>query len=136
MRFDPRNPSGWFADQIAAAQGLDALADVLLQLLDSGLGVWTDGSLYFTRARVHRLGHLSLEVYPRDHNPPHFHVHSSDGSAVFKLEDCSLWKGSLATGDRVRVEWFFRNGGQEKLTEAWERLRPNQKEQGTAHSRE
>jgi hypothetical protein len=134
MEFDPTRPDAYFIQVIEQALTPDDLAEALLKLLNSGLSVWNDGTLYFTRARVERIGHLSFEVYSRDHEPPHFHVRSTEGSASFTLANCAPLKGALGRGDQRMVEWFFRNGGQAKLQAYWDRLRPGEQVTGSTTS--
>jgi hypothetical protein len=68
-----------------------------------------DGEFYFIKELVGRIRNLKIEIYPNDHNPPHFHVKSSDNSinAVFRLDNCQLIKGDLKSKDRKRIEKFF-----------------------------
>ena len=123
---DPSRADDWFRNQIGEGRGVDALAQLLLDLLNSGLSVWHDGSLYFVRARVTRLGRLSLEIYPRDHPPPHFHVRCPDFEAKLAIADCSLIRGSLDRRDHEMIRWFFDNGGRERLEKLWRDLRPGE----------
>ncbi len=52
---------------------------------------------------------MKIEIYSNDHNPPHFHVKSKDGSinAVFRLDNCELIKGTIQSKDRKRIEAFY-----------------------------
>jgi hypothetical protein len=110
--------------KVAECRDLVDLQELLSRFLSSGMSVGPDGSLTFTRARVDRIRGLVLEVYPHDHNPPHFHVRSPDFSAKFTLSDCRFISGSI---DRVScdlIEHFFTNGGKVKLIQAWVRMHP------------
>ena len=129
------SPSDWFRECIAKAATDDALADCLLQLLNSGMSVWRDGSLIFTRARVTAIGRLVLEVYPRDHPPPHFHVRCPDFVAKFAISDCSLLEGEISSSDHDRVRWFFENGGQSRIQKRWDETRPGEVARGAAQQR-
>ena len=68
-----------------------------------------DGDFYFIKELVGRIRNLKIEIYSNDHNPPHFHVKSSDNSinAVFRLDNCQLIKGDLNSKDIKRIEKFY-----------------------------
>lgn len=53
--------------------------------------------LIFKRARVDRVGPMSIEIYANEHSPPHFHVKSSDIDAVFAISDCERLQGSISS---------------------------------------
>ena len=65
--------------------------------------------VYFIKELVGKIRHLKIEIYSNDHNPPHFHVKSNDGSldAIFRLDNCELIKGSIQSKDRKRIEAFY-----------------------------
>ncbi|SOE21711.1 protein of unknown function [Spirosomataceae bacterium TFI 002] len=67
--------------------------------------------VYFIKQLVAQVRHMKIEIYSNDHNPPHFHVSSKDGSinATFRLDNCDLINGSLRKGDRKKIEAFFSN---------------------------
>ncbi len=52
---------------------------------------------------------MKIEIYPNDHNPPHFHVKSNDQSinATFRLDNGELIKGTLGRRDKERIVAFF-----------------------------
>jgi hypothetical protein len=81
--------------QVTSAATLDEAAASLALLLSSGLSVWQDGTLYYTKQLVARIHGLKIEVYAREHPPPHFHVTGSGINATFSLEDCSHISGEL-----------------------------------------
>ena len=52
------------------------------------------------------LGSIQIRVYPRDHQPPHFHISTTYGEAVMRLADLSLVKGRLKRADlRAVLHW-------------------------------
>ncbi|WP_405606541.1 DUF4160 domain-containing protein [Polaribacter sp. Asnod1-A03] len=65
--------------------------------------------VYFIKELVSRIRNMKIEIYSNDHNPPHFHVKSSDKSinATFRLDNCNLLKGEIDIKDRKRIEAFF-----------------------------
>ena len=65
--------------------------------------------VYFIKELVGRIRNMKIEIYSNDHNPPHFHVKSSDKSidATFRLDNCSIIEGKVNRKDRKRIEAFF-----------------------------
>ncbi len=72
-------------------------------LYQEGIGV------YFIKEQVGHVKNMKIEIYPHDHNPPHFHVKSNDMTidAKFTLNDCTLLNGNISGKDRKRIEAFF-----------------------------
>lgn len=68
--------------------------------------VW---GVYFIKELVSKVRNMKIEIYSNDHNPPHFHVKSNDGSinATFRLDNCELLKGSIKKKDIKRIEAFY-----------------------------
>jgi len=118
-------PDEYFGDAIAATETLEDLAITLEDLQAAGLAVSADDRLIHVRARVDRVGGVIIHVYPRDHDPPHFHVVGPGISAKFGLFDCSYLGGDLGPYRRDLNEWFFRKGGRERAIAMWTRTRPS-----------
>jgi hypothetical protein len=63
------------------------------------------------KQRVKSIGKYEVHIYSRDHNPPHFHVISKDGSldAKFRIDDGSLLSqyGDLRSGILKRINLWF-----------------------------
>ena len=128
MKFDPRmvtDPEEFFLAAIADASSQEALVELLEALLTAGFGVWEDGRLYNIRARVDRVRGLTIHVFPRDHDPPHFHVVGPGVNAKFGIESCQYLGGPLGHHRRDIIEWFLRNGGRAKALALWEQTRPS-----------
>jgi hypothetical protein len=117
-------PEEYFRRAIADAPTLEQLADVLNDLRSAPVDVWEDGSLSFIRARAASVQGLSFDVYPKDHDPPHFHVRGPNLNAKFALSDCAHLGGRISGRDQRLVEWFFRSGGRQKLLEGWAQMHP------------
>jgi len=81
-----------------------------------------NGEVIETRVLVKVVNGCRIEIYPRDHNPPHFHVSYNGKSACYDIKDCSLIKGSLGTRGNKIVKYFYeiRN---DDLLEIWENTR-------------
>lgn len=65
--------------------------------------------VYFIKELVGRIRNMKIEIYSNDHNPPHFHVKSSDKSinATFRLDDCTILQGEINSKDIKRIEAFY-----------------------------
>lgn len=65
--------------------------------------------VYFIKEQVGRIRNMKIEIYSNDHNPPHFHVKSNDLTinATFRLDDCSLIEGHVASNDFKRIKAFY-----------------------------
>jgi Domain of unknown function (DUF4160) len=72
-------------------------------MVDVALGV------YFIKELVGKIRNMKIEIYPNDHNPPHFHIRSNDQSinATFRLDTGELIDGVIGGKDQKRIEAFF-----------------------------
>lgn len=70
---------------------LQQIADFLDAHLDA-TKVWSDGKVIQIRRRIAHVKDLIIEIYPNDHDPPHFHVISRqrDINARFSIEKIIL----------------------------------------------
>lgn len=76
------------------------------------------------KERVHTIGEYEIHIYSRDHDPPHFHVKSKDGSlnARFRISDGTLMSqyGDLRSGVLKRISlWFNDIKTQTVLEKIW-----------------
>jgi len=106
----------------------------LLRLLESGCYVLPGLGLIETKQLVERLGSLRIEIYSRDHVPPHFHVVGPDIDAAFSIKDCELLHGSISRKDADLVRYWFAHCGI-ALVEMWNRTRPSDRPAGPAAER-
>jgi Domain of unknown function (DUF4160) len=81
-------------------------------------------TLIFKRARVDRIGAMTIEVYSNEHAPPHFHVKASDIDAVFAISDCQRLQGSISSKNERLIK-LWHSGAKTKLIEMWNRTRPD-----------
>lgn len=84
--------------------------------------------IYFIKELVGRIRNMKIEIYSNDHNPPHFHVKSSDKSinATFRLDDCTLIQGNVNRKDKKRIEAFY-NDSETKdfMKKMWNKSKDN-----------
>ena len=66
---------------------------------------------------------LLIQMFFRDHAPPHFHVKSANIDAAFSIRDCSLLKGNI-DGKTQRLIEYWHNLSRDKLTVFWNQTRP------------
>jgi hypothetical protein len=72
---------------------------------------------------VDRFAGLRVEVFAREHPPPHFRVICGQDSANYRIADCKQLNGDLRREYRVIREWYAENRG--KLIDAWNQRRPS-----------
>lgn len=118
------NPYDIIERRVGEAASLEAATEALELLLSSGLGVWTDGRLYSIRQLVAKVNGLRIEVYAREHPPPHFHIRGGDVDATFSLIDCSFIEGQISGRERALVEWWYRRS-RSVLIRVWNESRPS-----------
>ena len=117
------NPYEAIERRAESAKTLDEAADVMSLLLSEGLSVLPDGRLYSIKQLVARVKGLRIEVYAREHPPPHFHIKGGDVDASFSLTDCSLIEGRIGGREQALVEWWYQRS-RPVLIRAWNESRP------------
>lgn len=64
------------------------------------------------------LGSIQIRVYPRDHQPPHFHISTPDGEAMILIADLSVLKGRIRRSDlKTALGWAREN--RSLIEDAW-----------------
>lgn len=118
------NPYAELERRATEARCLGDAVAVLDTLLSEGYAVWTDGRLYEIRQLVARVQVLRIEVFSREHSPPHFHVRSADIDAVLAVRDGSFIGGTIDGRSRRLVEWWYARAKGVVVT-AWNESRPS-----------
>jgi hypothetical protein len=68
---------------------------------------------------------IVIQMYWRDHNPPHLHAFYQGNEALFSIESGEVLAGSLpATARRIVGDWIMRE--RDRLMMNWERGRLNE----------
>lgn len=66
--------------------------DIFSKILEPILNSYFKGADFVNaeKERITTIRNMKIIIYSNDHNPPHFHVKSKDGSidAKFKIENC------------------------------------------------
>lgn len=117
-------PHQLLEQEVTSATTLERATEVLAALLSSGMSVWVDGTLYYTKQLVERVNGLKIEVYAREHPPPHFHVTGGGLNATFSLVDCSHIEGHISRRDEALVRWWYQRC-RKVLVRAWNSTRPS-----------
>lgn len=91
--------------------------------------IWTDGRVMFIKAFIDSVNDLKFVLYPKDHNPPHFHVISKSRkiNACFSIkpvEYLSDKRGNITNDDIKKIKNFFevRKSAYEFLLSEYNRL--------------
>lgn len=63
------------------------------------------------KERVMNVGYLHVEIFSRDHNPPHFHVFSKDKkvNVKFTIENCELISGEIDAKSLKKIRTAYRS---------------------------
>lgn len=109
--------------RIGGASTLEELAKPLEHLLSGGYAPLA-GRLIHIRQRVAQVNGLRIEIFHREHAPPHFHVRAADIDAAFTVEDCRLISGTIDSRNQGLVEWWHARA-RLKLIGAWNATRPS-----------
>lgn len=80
---------------------------------------------FLTEDTVARVNGLKMQVFSKEHPPPHFRVQYQGSTANFRISDCHRLNGS---GDVLKYEkniqlWW--KDHKKQLIETWDRLRPS-----------
>lgn len=113
-----------FDQRVRTAGSIDEAAAVLSQLLVGGYSVGPNGRLYSIRQLVARLGALRIDIYAREHPPPHFHVQGPDVSAVFTIDNCTFLHGNIDGREQDLVYWWYQRA-RPQLVATWNATRPS-----------
>lgn len=90
----------------------DNTADLLETHLDS-TQVLPDGTVYKIKRFIASTGDLRIEVYPKDHEPEHFHVISKQRKINARFDIKTLVhindkQGSISSSDIKKIQNFFK----------------------------
>jgi hypothetical protein len=73
---------------------------------------------------LHRIGsRCRIEMYPRDHPPPHFHVVRPEGRAAVAIETLEVLQGDLPMR-LLREALIWAQDNRDLLRREWLALRP------------
>ncbi len=73
---------------------------------------------------VDRFAGLRVEVFAREHSPPHFRVSVNGETANYRISDCAQLNGGLRRYYSEVRGWHADAENKQMLIKAWNRLRP------------
>lgn len=76
------------------------------------------------RHSVGLLGKIRIEIYSKEHAPPHFHVTGPKIDATFRVDDGSFIHGEISNKLKRRVEDFFAKH-KKRIVAIWNSTRPD-----------
>lgn len=75
---------------------------------------------------IHRIDSIKIDVYSRDHLPPHFHAIYAEHEVLLVIETLEIYEGSLPNAQLKTVrEWASDSNVKKILLENFKRLNPN-----------
>ncbi len=100
-------------DEVALSQLLWALDADIPQPL---------GLVEVIKYRVARVKGLTVEVFAKEHPPPHFRVAANGETANYRIDDGTQINGGLLRRRRTIEQWHAQN--KQLLIDAWNKRRP------------
>ncbi len=78
---------------------------------------------FLTEELVANLNGLKIEIFSREHPPPHFRINYAGETANYSIKDCTQLNGSLKKWYRNIRDWHSQN--KNLLIETWNKTRPS-----------
>jgi hypothetical protein len=125
-------PHDLIEKEVRTASTIEDCAGSLAKLLSGGFSVWEDGSLYSIKQLVARVHGSKIEVFAREHPPPHFHISGGGISATFSHIDCTHLTGHIGVREAALVKWWY-DPSRPALVIAWNTSRPSNCPVGPMH---
>ena len=74
---------------------------------------------------VHKIGSVKIEVYGRDHLPPHFHAIYGDERVLIEIETLAVYAGVIPDKQlRKVIGWAKEEGNQARLLAIFKEWNP------------
>ncbi|MFV1601737.1 MULTISPECIES: DUF4160 domain-containing protein [unclassified Phaeobacter] len=74
---------------------------------------------------VARFRDIKIEIYAKEHPPPHFHVKTNAGNASFEISNCRLIEGDAVLARRQKEIRKWHETNKQKLIATWNETRPS-----------
>lgn len=81
------------------------------------------GRRLLTEDTVAKFGGLKIQIFAKEHPPPHFRVIYAGETANFTINDCTKMNGGLNKWERNIKEWHMQN--KDLLIDVWNKTRPS-----------
>ena len=110
------------------ADSIDDVAVNLASFLADACYIVNDeaGNSFIVEARqlFDKIGSIKIELFSKEHAPPHFHVKGDGIDATFVIKSCELLDGSISNKDRKKIEYWHKHA-KKKLVLFWNKTRPS-----------
>jgi hypothetical protein len=96
-------------------------------LLSGGVYIFEDNGRRFPifgKALVERINGLRIDIFPKEHAPPHFHVRGPDIDATFRIDTGAFLEGHIDRRSQELIEYWFAEA-RPRLIEVWNMTRPS-----------
>lgn len=78
-----------------------------------------------TELLVEKFKDIKIEIYAKEHPPPHFHVMTNNGNASFTISDCELVDGDYFLSRRMKEIRNWHAQHKDELIDCWNKTRPS-----------
>ncbi|MGJ8545444.1 MAG: DUF4160 domain-containing protein [Sulfitobacter sp.] len=79
----------------------------------------------FMELLVEKFKDIKIEIYAKEHPPPHFHVKTNNGNASFTISDCELVDGDYFLARRMKEIRNWHAQYKDELIDCWNKTRPS-----------
>jgi hypothetical protein len=114
----------WTCPQGSGRPPIDDFESDLEQYLNSRV-VEPDGTILLIKRRFDSFGDLKIDMYPKDHDPPHFHVSSHQRKFDASLDICTLeligvkYGAISSKGIKIIQQYFREDPERYRMLKAW-----------------
>lgn len=122
-----RGSSKFYLVDIETLESVDDWAEYLDSILHGDCNIlYRNGELILVEQRrlVGVVRGLRIEIYPKEHTPPHFHVKSANVDASFRIDNCTRMNGSINRKDELAIKFWWQKA-QHTLINVWDETRPS-----------
>jgi hypothetical protein len=77
------------------------------------------------RRLVDKIRGLKIEIWPKEHPPPHFHVKSEKVNASFRIDNCEKLNGTVNQKEYRIIKYWWQQA-KPKLIDMWNETRPTE----------
>jgi len=122
-----RDSSKFYLVDIETLESVNDWAEYLDSILHGGCYVLErNGELILVEQRklIEVVHGLRIEIYPREHTPPHFHVKSANINASFRIDNCKKMNGSISSNEELAIKFWWQKA-KSKLIDTWDETRPS-----------
>ena len=114
-------------NRLASFSTVEEFEQHLESLLSGGVYIFEqDGRRFpiFGKALVGKVQGLRIDIFPREHAPPHFHVRGPDIDASFRVDNGAYLEGQIDRRSQDLIEYWYMEA-RPRLIEVWNKTRPS-----------